>query len=158
MPEATGRCAATNSRSRSTTRAVPSNVPACAARLARNPSNSRSNASKIRPARLRVGRERPVAERAHVPRVDELLEQARDGKTQHRFAEVQRLADEVVPAVDHGVRAGGEIVQDPVVVERFEEEVAAPVLALRAVAVDDHRAVCSWLNGSSSGRNVALVW
>ena len=73
-----------------------------------------------------------------MPRVDELLEQALDREAQHRLAEVQRLADQVVPAVDHGVRAGGEVLEDRDVVEGFKRQVPAPVLAFRPVAVDDH--------------------
>ena len=82
-------------------------------------------------ARPRVRAEIPVAEAAHVPRVDELLEQPRDGKTQHRLAEIQRLADQVVPAVDHRVGAPGEVFEDAPVVVRLEREVAAPVFGSR---------------------------
>jgi len=79
-----------------------------------------------------------VTERAHLRGIQELLEEHRHGKAKDGFAVVQCLAEQIVPAIGHGVGAGGEILQDPAVVVRAEDQVPVARFLFGMEAVDAH--------------------
>lgn len=67
-----------------------------------------------------------------------MLEIDRDGKTEERFAEVERLANEIMASINDGVGATGEIFENGVWIEGLECQVAFDGL-LVAITIDDNR-------------------
>src|SRR5271169_4550936 len=103
--------------------------------------------------RPEAGREVTEAEFAHVPRVDELLEVDRDGKTEERFAEVEGLTDQIMAGVGDGVGAAGEVFEDGARIERLERQIALDRL-LVAITIDDGGSfeLARDINESAEGR------